>query len=447
MRSFRLTPFVLLFLFAVPGYAYRTAAWVPAWDSNATTILQQQAGNLSESNPGWYYANADGTITITSSGIDSRLRAALSGTELVPTIKNYVNGSFDGAMMETIVASSTLREKHAEAIAQLAVVNAYDGIDVDYERMSAASKSNFTAFVNLLASKLHASGKKLSVTVYPKTSDADTWSGPGAQDWSAIGAAADSVKIMAYDYHWSTSAAGPIAPLAWLANVATYAGRTLPSGKAIMGLPWYGYDWLGTRGTGVTFAQATAKAQSAGATIARDVNGELTYTYSGRTVFFQDATSYQKKIDAILAANPAIGGFAHWRVGAEDPATWDHVASVKNSGRTSIVRPMPVSSDFAISGPGSIDVTAGAAAQATFGYDAINGFAGAVDVTVRQIDEFPGTFALDPSTLTLTVWPSRKATAGTYRLEVVATSGALERTHIVNVTVAATSNDKRRSVR
>ncbi|HUP60330.1 MAG TPA: hypothetical protein VNA69_07910 [Thermoanaerobaculia bacterium] len=42
---------------------------------------------------------------------------------------------------------------------------------------------------------------------------------------------ADSVKIMAYDYHWSTSAPGPISPLTWLADVAKYAAGTLPGGK------------------------------------------------------------------------------------------------------------------------------------------------------------------------------------------------------------------------
>src|SRR5215210_4028433 len=119
--------------------------------------------------------------------------------------------------------------------------------------MPATAKAGFTAFVQLLASKLHASNKLLSVTVHPKTSASATWDGPGAQDYTAIGAVADSVKVMAYDYHWSTSDAGAIAPLSWLDQVAIYAESTIAPQKVIMGLPWYGYDWLGTSAVGVTY--------------------------------------------------------------------------------------------------------------------------------------------------------------------------------------------------
>src|SRR6185436_16523489 len=219
------------------------SVWVPSWDSNAPNIMGIHSRDLDETNPGWLYANADGTVR--RSGEDARLRAALAGTQLLPTIKNYVNGSFDGAMVATIVNSDVLREKHAEEIAQLVVQNGYDGVDVDYERVSSAAKAGYTTFLQLLAGKLHASNKKLSVTV-PASS--------GALDWPAIAAAADSVKIMAYDYHWSTSAAGAIAPLDWLEQVAANAERLIGS-KAMIGLPWYGYDWLGTTGASVTFAE------------------------------------------------------------------------------------------------------------------------------------------------------------------------------------------------
>jgi spore germination protein YaaH len=429
-------------------------AWVPSWDSNATTILERQAGNLAESNPGWYYAAADGSVTLSPSGINSRLRSALSGTELMPTIKNYVNGGFDGDMMATLLASPALREKHAETIAQLVVTNAYDGIDIDYEDMPATAKSNFTAFVSLLASKLHANGKKLSVTVSPKTTGTETWSGPGAQDWPAIGAAADSVKIMAYDYHWSTSSAGPIAPLAWLGEVAKYAGRTLPAGKAIIGLPWYGYDWLSNRGSGVTYAQAMTQAQLAGAAISRDENGELTYAYSGRTVFFQDATSYRRKVDAVLAANSGVGGFAHWRVGAEDPATWDVMSALQGGGGGGGSTPSePALKDFTIIGPNAMSVDAGRESSASFAYTGINGFDESVVVTAQQLDAFPGTFALSQNTIpangaaTLTVWPSRKAAAGTYRLSVTMQGGGLRHAQVISVTVSAPATIKRRAVR
>src|SRR5687768_7353479 len=297
MRSRFLFSVVALFAFAAPGYAYRMSAWVPSWDPNAVTVMQTQAGNLQETNPGWYTIAADGSVTNNYKAEDATMRAALSGTMLVPTIKNYIGGKFDGALVAAIVNDPVRREAHAEELAQLVVTRGLDGIDVDYEGVPTTANANFSAFIQILAGKLHAANRVLSVTVHAKTSEKTNWNGPGAQDWAAIGAAADSVKIMGYDKHYDGGAAGAIAPLDWLGQVATYAESTIPAGKAILGLPWYGYDWLGTDGTTVTYADAMAIAQHAGATVTRDVNGEATFTYAGRTVFFQDFTSYRTKVD------------------------------------------------------------------------------------------------------------------------------------------------------
>ena len=364
------------------------------------------------------------------------MRAALSGTQLLPTIKNYVDGSFNGQMIATIIASPDLREKHAESIAQLVAQNAFDGIDIDYERVPSTSRAHFSTFIELLASKLHASGKALSVTVQAKTSDG------GAQDWAAIGAAADSVKIMAYDYHWSTSAAGPIAPLDWLDSVVAYARRTIPAEKVIVGLPWYGYDWLAQRGDSVTFAEAMSRAQSAGASVGRDANGEATFTYGSRTVYFQDAASYRRKVEAILAKHPDIGGFAHWRVGAEDPATWDVVAELHTSGASPIG---PPAKDFAIDGPGEISVSAGTKATAQFGYIAINGFNAPVTLTARTLESFTAPLTVDGTSLTVAI-PANTA-PGLYRVLVTLSGGAVSHDHLLLVRVSAAKFTKHRAVR
>jgi spore germination protein len=431
---------VLLFAVAVPAHAYRMSAWVPSWDASSIPTMGVHARDLDESNPGWFYANADGTVKAT--GEDPRLRAALTGTLLMPTIKNYANGSFDGAMMATIVNSETLREKHAEAIAQAVVTNGYDGIDIDYEAMPSSSKAGFSAFVQLLGKKLHASSKQLSVTVHAKTNDA-TWAGPGAQDWTVIGAAADSVKIMAYDNHWSTSAAGPIAPLDWLDQVAAYAEQKLPAKKAMIGLPWYGYDWLANNGSAVTYAQAIAKAQSSGTTVNYDANGEATFSYGSRTVFFQDATSYRTKVQALVARHPGIGGFAHWRVGAEDPAIWDVVSQLRTTGRAP-TQSLPAK-DFAIDGPLDMTTAAGTQIRAQYRYVGINGFTGPVTLSSRSIDPFGATVTVSGTSLTVAV-ASTTAT-GAYRLMVTMSGGGITHEQLVVVRVTAPKVTRRRAVR
>jgi spore germination protein len=315
----------LVIALATPLHGYRMSAWVPAWDDRALVSMQMNAGKLDEANPGWYSLTRGGGIARNENAEAADLRAALSGVALVPTIANFTSDGFDGSMVAGVVQSPALRESHAASLAQLAMENAFDGIDIDYESVPAVARDGFTAFVRLLAEKLHGSGRRLSVTVHAKTSDADTWDGPGAEDWRAIGAVADTVKIMAYDYHWDGSDAGPIAPVAWLDAIAVYAEETIPAQKVIMALPWYGYDWQGTTARALVYSEAIALASSVGAHVDRDDNGEATFSYGGRVVFFQDAESYRTKVGAILAKHPRIGGFAHWRAGGEDPAIWVEV--------------------------------------------------------------------------------------------------------------------------
>lgn len=445
MRSRFVAAAIVLLAFAVPSHAYRMSAWVPSWDAGALTTMQLQAGNLTETNPGWYTIAADGTFTKNYKAEDPGMRAALTGTQLVPTIKNYVNGRFDGAMVAAIVNDPQLREKHAEALTQLVVTQNFHGIDIDYESVPSTARASFTAFIELLADKLHDERRALSVTVHAKTSDI-TRNGPGAQDWRAIGAVADTVKIMAYDNHWSTSEAGAITPLDWLHLVATYAESVMPAAKAIIGLPWYGYDWLGKDGTTVTYASATATAQREGARIGRDANGEATFSYAGRTVYFQDAAAYRAKVDLITTKHPNIGGFAHWRVGAEDPAIWPIVRSLSDSGT---IRPAP--QDFRVDIPSEISVIAGKETTATVRYVAIDGFNAPVTVNVAKVDAFNGLAVLSTPTVTrntaatLIIAVPRSTPAGTYRLEVSMTGGGMTRKQMVTVKVTA-ARSKRRAV-
>jgi spore germination protein YaaH len=444
MRS-KVSVLVLLFvLAALPGHAYRMAIWVPPWDANALTTIQRQAGNLDESNPVWYTLSATGVITKNWNAENPTLRAALTGTRLLPTIQNYVNGSFDGALLGRLVATGAAREAHAEAIRSLVVTNAFDGIDLDYESISAANKDNYSLFVTLLAEKLHAAGKQLSITVPAKDRDSATWNGPGGTDYAAIGRVADSVKVMAYDYHWDGSDPGALTPLAWLDAVVTYAKGKMTPSKVLIGLPWYGYDWQGTDAKTMSYAGALAIAQSKGITPVRDANGEMTFAYDGRTVFYQDAQSFQLKADAILKKHPTIGGFTAWAVGTEDPETWARVSALRSNPSTNPAT--PVVADFALNGPSTVSVNAGATAVAAVGIVPVNGFGEAVNVTVAPLDGF-ASYSLSASTIrypekaTLTVATPLTMVTGNYRYKMTFTSGTLVHEQIVTLAVTSAGAD------
>lgn len=430
---------VIFIVLSAPAlFAYRTAAWIPPWDNASLTSIQLHAGSLDESNPVWYSMTSTGAIVANWNAENPTWIAAMTGTRIIPTIQNVVNGSFDAAVAESLLATASSREAHAQAIANLVISKTWDGIDIDYERVPTTSRANFTAFVQLLAQKLHASNKQLSVTVYAKTSDAQNWNGPGSQDWVALGAAADWIKIMAYDYHWSTSAPGAITPLTWLDQVAAYAESVIPPSRVIVGLPWYGYDWQGTSGTGVVYDAAMSTASANGATITRDENNEAKYTYADHTVYFQDAAAYQSKTDLIRQKHPNIGGFAHWRTGGEDAGFW----TVMNSLRGSTAPPPATNPDFTVSGPSSISVRIGKSASGTYSIARSGGFDGVVSVTAEKLSAFDATLSLTPDSLSGTttstsfrVSTSRSTAAGTYQVRLRFTSGSLVKEQIVTVTV------------
>jgi spore germination protein len=292
-------------LLLLTGCAYRTSIWVtPAGTESALANVS----SYTEANPVLYTLDINGNI-VTKMADDSRLKPR----RVLPTIQNFVNGQFDADALCVAIGDSYARQRHVKAI--VAIARRYDGIDIDYESIPLNMRDDFSQFVTLLASELHRQGKRLSVTVQAKTSDR-------GMDWRAIGRAADAVKIMAYDFHWSTSEAGQIAPLDWIGRVAAYAAQTIPARRQFWGLPWYGRDWQGRSGRGLSFSSAMQLAEWNVAKIERDPNGELFFRYDDHEVWFQDATSYRMKVNAILREHPWIGGFAMWRSGAEDPNVW-----------------------------------------------------------------------------------------------------------------------------
>ena len=331
MPRFRVSIFFLSLVLVTPAFAYRTSSWMPLYATGGLQSTQLHAGALTESNPVWYQFAPNGAVVAMPGAEDPTWRAAMTGTEVLPTVQNLVNGGFDKTIAVQVLATSASREAHAQSIFDLVVARGYDGIDIDYEKLPYSSRANFVAFVELLAGKLHGAGKKLSVTVYAKTSDSPTWDGAGGHDYAAIGRIADFVKLMVYPYSYSGTEAGPLTPLEWLDAVVTYAERVIPSAKVIVGLPWYGKDWTGTSAKSLTYPKAMELIASTGAIVGRHSSGEAMFTYSGHTVFFNDAASHDLKTRLVVEKHPAVGGFAYWASGQEDPAVWSGVAVLKGA--------------------------------------------------------------------------------------------------------------------
>src|SRR5207237_1862561 len=106
----------------------------------------------------------------------------------------------------------------------------------------------------------------------------------GAYDYAALGAAADLITIMAYEYRGPFSGPGSVAPYGWVQRVAAFTASQIPPEKVLLGLAFYGYDWNttsgGTRAPG--YSQAMALAQRYGAEVDFEADQQsLTFAYEG----------------------------------------------------------------------------------------------------------------------------------------------------------------------
>ncbi len=314
-------------------------ASMPYWNiSHGTTVVLGHRENVTEVSPWMYGLSSSGQIgtqyppgqAAAVAAEITRLRAA--GKLIVPSIANITGGKWSYAPVGRMLHSPRLMAAQVASIVALTEREHYAGIDLDYENLHAGDRQAFTTFVTRLAGALHARGKVLSVAVFAKTTNAGTDPRNLAQNYAAIGRAADQVRLMAYDYHWDSSPPGPVAPISWVRAVLRYARTQIPASKIILGVPLYGYDWVGHHGSGISWLQALRLSRQYHATAHYDQASQTPWfryrDASGRehTVWFENAASSRAKFDAAQGAQ--IGGIYLWMYGYEDAGTWSALGHV-----------------------------------------------------------------------------------------------------------------------
>jgi spore germination protein len=306
------------------------AGYVVPWDSSSIAATATDA--VTEVSPVWYQPTANGQIVFASAEAklsESTVEAQASKRHIavIPTISNYVDDQWDGGLIHQLISNMRLRAAHITSIVDLVSSHQWAGIDLDYESLGAEDRAAYSLFIHDIAAALHHVHKRLTLTVHAKTAEPGDWSGAEAQDWRALGASADEVRVMAYDYSSDDTAPGPIAPISWVESVLQLAVAEVPREKIVLGLATYGYDWAGSElGQDVQWSDASSIARAHGVPIKWDPTSQspwFTYTDSHgtrHTVWFEDAQSLQGKLD--LALRYQIGGVVLWRLGGEDPAIW-----------------------------------------------------------------------------------------------------------------------------
>jgi spore germination protein len=299
------------------------------------------------------------------------------------TLKQFARGRGIQVLPSLLTLSAWLNHRllteedvTAQALGQIVnytLAEDYPGFDLDLEAVDPSDRTALTTFVQQLSTALHEQGKLLTLAIPAKDRDVTVgWA--GAYDYAALGAAADLVTIMAYEYSGPFSGPGSVAPYDWVDRVLAFATRQIPPEKVLLGVPFYGYDWNmtsgGARSVGYPLAAALVERYAAApsfdpvtqsATFSYSVpNGEpagfrppavaVVHQVTGREapacgvappaprpiptraptpvpdvpqaheVWFEDSTSVAARFD--LADRYGVGGISAWRLGLEDPLVW-----------------------------------------------------------------------------------------------------------------------------
>jgi spore germination protein YaaH len=329
--------------------AYPLAMYYYSPDARGLESLEQHASQMTLVAPQTFWVDAEGFVhgSVPSGILETARRAKIAVMPLA------VNPGFDRRAASALLRSVRAQQRAVTYLAYLAKRENFVGWQLDLEYIAPEDKAYYTQFVQRAAARLHAEGRLLSIAVVPRFSDVypdadpslefhgDEWGAP--YDFRALGRVVDFMTLMTYDQHNSTTPPGPVAGYDWVKAALVYATARVPCQKILLGIPFYGREWIQsgdvTSARTLTFADAQNRIERLRMEVLWDERWRTPwFQYSDdsglHTGWYENSRSLEAKLE--LMEKHHLRGFAAWRLGVEDPGFWT-LASVK--GRTGSEKP------------------------------------------------------------------------------------------------------------
>lgn len=278
-----------------------------------------------------YGFHPDGTLIPTDDeGLIALARSYATGpVMLLSTITE--SGTFSSTQLEAILNNPPAQDVLLENIVQTMYQKQYVGLDLDFEYIAPELREAYLEFIQKTVDRLRPEGFFVNVDLAPKTSAGQKGLLYEAHDYAAIGAIADTVFLMTYEWGHTNGPPMAVAPLDKVKEVVNYALTEIPADKIMMGIPNYGYIWElpyqpGVPARSIGNVQAVEIAAQYGVFISFDETAQSPYFYyydeTGRenVVWFEDVKSIQQKL--FLAGQSALRGVGYWNLMRPFPQNW-----------------------------------------------------------------------------------------------------------------------------
>lgn len=241
------------------------------------------------------------------------------------------SGSFDNTLITSLVNNPVARDTLLTELLALMVEKGYGGLNIDFEYIRAEDRDAYTEFVRVCAERMHEMGYPVSVALAPKTSAEQRGLLYEGMDYRALGAVADHVLVMTYEWGYTYGPPMAVAPIDKVRQVIEYAVSEIPADKIMMGIPNYGYDWPLPYERGITRAQSIGNVEAV--QIAIRQNAEIQFNEVAQTpfftyvregiqheVWFEDVRSLQAKFELIKEFG--LRGPGYWQLMRWFRANW-----------------------------------------------------------------------------------------------------------------------------
>lgn len=248
------------------------------------------------------------------------------------------DGKFSNELASTILNDKEVQDKLIDNILKNLKEKNYYGLDIDFEYVLPKDKEAYVQFIKNVEERLSAEGYPVMVALAPKTSSDQKGLLYEAHDYPGIGAVADLLLLMTYEWGFTYGPPMAVAPIDKVKAVLDYAITEIPVEKIMMGVPNYGYDWT------LPFVKGVSQAKSVGneeaVDLARNVNAAILYDETAQApyfkyvdnqgkqheVWFEDARSIEAKTK--LANSYNFNGVGYWNIMKYFLQNWQVVNSL-----------------------------------------------------------------------------------------------------------------------
>ncbi len=308
------------------GYAY---PFISPW------VLEQTLPYLSELPVFSYGFTSYGALLAPNWDDEWMIAAARQqGVQPILTLTPFgEDGNFNNNLITSVVNNPAYTENLIQNLLTVMREKGYQGVDIDFEYILASDRDAFTEFVRQVAETMRANGYHTSVALAPKTSADQQGLLYEGKDYGALGAVADHVLLMTYEWGYTYGPPMAVAPINQVRRVVEYALTEIPAEKIDLGIPNYGYDWPLPYERGVTKAttignvEAVRIAIARGAAIQFDGLAQSPYfhyvaqeTGVEHEVWFEDVRSLQAKFNLIKEFG--LRGCGYWQIMKWFKANW-----------------------------------------------------------------------------------------------------------------------------